>query len=124
MTAGSVVCKNCKLIFALVPFTAMLLFAQIAPVSAQAIDEELLKKLQQERSIQPGSRQSPVDTARQGISPPQRTLRPPTPEFEIEPVHEPSPLEEDYQKRLGQSPQLKKRAIITERGDIVTIEEE
>ena len=124
MTAGSVVCKNCKLIFALVPFAAMLLFAQIAPVSAQAIDEELLKKLQQERSIQPGSRQSPVDTARQGISPPQRTLRPPTPEFEIEPVHEPSPLEEDYQKRLGQSPQLKKRAIITERGDIVTIEEE
>lgn len=96
----------------------------VGTASAQEIDQELLKRLQQERSIQPVKRQSPVDLARQGTAIPQQTLRPPTPVLEIEPLYVPSPLEKDYQKRLGQSPQRKKKAIITEKGDIVTIEEE
>ena len=103
---------------------AILMSMSVRTVSAQDIDQELLKRLQQERSIQPGSRQSPVDRAREGLLTPSEMLEPGAQEPEFEPAPEPSALEVDYQKRLGQSPQLKKRAIITEKGDIVTIEEE
>ena len=113
-----------KTLLVLASAGAIFMSVSVRTASAQEIDQELLKRLQKERSIQPGKRQSPVDLARQGTVVPQQTLRPPTPVLEIEPLYEPSPLEKDYQKRLGQSPQRKKKAIITEKGDIVTIEEE
>jgi len=123
MMARLAVVNFSKTLLVLASAGAIVMSVSVGSASAQVIDQELLKRLQQER-IQPGRRQSPVDAAREGALIPRKTTDAEAQEPEFEPAPKPSALEEDYQKRLGQSPQLKKRAIITEKGDIVTIEEE
>ena len=101
MLAWSAFVNFNKTLLVLASVGVIFVLGSVRTASAQQIDQELLKRLQQERSIQPRNRQSPVDTARQGTLVPRNTSKQPTPEFEVEPIYEPSPLEEDYQSRLG-----------------------
>ena len=67
---------------------------------AQELDQELLRRLQQERSMQPRQTRSPLDTARERSLLPKRTTDPGTLKPEIEPTSKPSALEQDYRTRL------------------------
>jgi protein involved in polysaccharide export with SLBB domain len=124
MMARSVIIRFSKTLLVLASAGALIMAVSAGIASAQEVDQELLKRLQQERNIRPDKRQSPLDTAREGTQEPTKTTKPRELESEIEPAPKPSALESDYQERLGQVPELKKRAIVTENGDIVTIEEE